>query len=490
MGKKSKIGRNSPCPCGSGKKYKKCCLGSVDWNDVREQGDFIDNLSVRGRNKLFIARLGEILFEKPSRIPTDLKSYKKSFTSDAVAEINETILEIWPPNTDIQKALSKSQEEVSGLYVGDYHPEYILKGLVRHSIYATKILIVDPFIYPLSVRDDFNPILHPDDYLSQTLRNVNFWFQLWPWIKEGIVEIIRTPGDFDKQLLWDSMIAQEKKFKDNEALNQAANESVHEIMKRHSSEMAFRLSVLSIPDSRLENFYDQTKLKEIGIEFTEFEKYIEEKRNSNPDFLKPLGVSEGSGEVMMFTTGANHTIASITAKMTGSYIVTDMLSKWKEIEYDYDNYATKNSHWSPFAKAWQNLELQFLNNVNLEHALNLRKEDRLGGLRVFLRKVWKAARTSEPFNESNVQLLAEELEYEIKLAEEEWKQIDRDLIKMVGGVASLGAVSAGPMIASGFGAFLGGGIIVSGAATLIAKILQRKGFSNKFPAAFFMNLNN
>jgi hypothetical protein len=25
--KKKKIGRNAPCPCGSGKKYKKCCLG-------------------------------------------------------------------------------------------------------------------------------------------------------------------------------------------------------------------------------------------------------------------------------------------------------------------------------------------------------------------------------------------------------------------------------------------------------------------------------
>jgi len=22
-----KIGRNEPCPCGSGKKFKKCCLG-------------------------------------------------------------------------------------------------------------------------------------------------------------------------------------------------------------------------------------------------------------------------------------------------------------------------------------------------------------------------------------------------------------------------------------------------------------------------------
>ena len=25
-----KIGRNDPCPCGSGKKYKKCCLGKED----------------------------------------------------------------------------------------------------------------------------------------------------------------------------------------------------------------------------------------------------------------------------------------------------------------------------------------------------------------------------------------------------------------------------------------------------------------------------
>ena len=26
---KEKVGRNDPCPCGSGKKYKKCCLGKV-----------------------------------------------------------------------------------------------------------------------------------------------------------------------------------------------------------------------------------------------------------------------------------------------------------------------------------------------------------------------------------------------------------------------------------------------------------------------------
>jgi uncharacterized protein len=26
MGSEPKVGRNDPCPCGSGKKYKKCCL--------------------------------------------------------------------------------------------------------------------------------------------------------------------------------------------------------------------------------------------------------------------------------------------------------------------------------------------------------------------------------------------------------------------------------------------------------------------------------
>ncbi len=30
----SKIGRNEPCPCGSGKKYKKCCI-----DELLVQGD-------------------------------------------------------------------------------------------------------------------------------------------------------------------------------------------------------------------------------------------------------------------------------------------------------------------------------------------------------------------------------------------------------------------------------------------------------------------
>jgi len=31
----TKIGRNDPCPCGSGKKYKDCCMGKNDQPDEK-----------------------------------------------------------------------------------------------------------------------------------------------------------------------------------------------------------------------------------------------------------------------------------------------------------------------------------------------------------------------------------------------------------------------------------------------------------------------
>lgn len=34
-----KIGRNDPCPCGSGKKYKNCCLASGKYETVHQLGD-------------------------------------------------------------------------------------------------------------------------------------------------------------------------------------------------------------------------------------------------------------------------------------------------------------------------------------------------------------------------------------------------------------------------------------------------------------------
>jgi len=52
MSEKQKIGRNDPCPCGSGKKYKKCCgkqdttkaIPDLSWQDS-------DGIHVIGKGK-------------------------------------------------------------------------------------------------------------------------------------------------------------------------------------------------------------------------------------------------------------------------------------------------------------------------------------------------------------------------------------------------------------------------------------------------------
>ena len=144
--------------------------------------------------------------------------------------------------------------------------------------------------------------------------------------------------------------------------------------------------------------------------------------------------------------------------------------------------------WSPFAKALQESPLKFLNNLHLKHALKLRNEGRLESLRSFLLKVWKHARTEEPFDEANARLFAEELREEVSFAKEEWDKIDQDLIKIVGGETGAGLLAAGPLIAAGHGLFVGAAAAAVGAATLAALYKRRRHFPDRFPAAFFMNI--
>lgn len=52
-----KVGRNEPCPCGSGKKYKRCCQGKVSSLEVE-------------RRKLKVIRREMAAAERRARIAT------------------------------------------------------------------------------------------------------------------------------------------------------------------------------------------------------------------------------------------------------------------------------------------------------------------------------------------------------------------------------------------------------------------------------------
>ncbi len=446
------------------------------------------HLSVRGRNTYFVSRLAEILELDTGKIRT-LSDYKARFTTNAVRQIHEAVLETWPPQLDITSILEATATDVSGLYIGDYGIDYISRGIVRHSIYANKLLVVDPFVYPTSVRDEYNPIVEPEQYRTQTLKNVNFWFSLLPWIEAGIIEVIRTPADFDRRLNWESFQRQLKKYEENKDLVDAAEISVQEMKKRHMDKFAFQQLLLGAPDSYIEKLIKKLGLEKDGYTAKDFLKYVQSERERDPDFLEPFGPNLKAGQLHMMTTGTSYDIAQLTASITRSYLVTDLYAKWREIEIDRASHNAESKVWSPFAKALQESPLRFLNGLRLEHALKLRNEGRLESMRRFLLRVWRHARTEEPFEEANVRMLAKELKEEIAHAEEEWEKIDQDLLKIVGGELGAGLLAAGPLIEAGHGHFVAAAAVAVGATTLAASFRQRRRFPDRFPAAFFMKIH-
>jgi len=397
-------------------------------------------------------------------------------------------MNVWPPDMDIENTLSQDRGQVNGLYIGDYTTEYILKGLAKHSIYSDKIIVIDPFVYPSSVRDEFNPILSSERYRAQTLKNVNLWLSLYPWIDAGIVEVIRTPADFNARLMWDSMVRQKKKFEENEELNEALEKSAREFHEKHFEEEAFRMQILSAPNEYLEHILKESGLDKEGIHSGDMIRYVEKLRQRDPNFLEPLDSKSQSGQLYIFSSGTNYEIAVLTSNLTRAYLITDIYSRWKEIEIDRAQHNAHNRAWAPFAKAIQEVELKCLHDIQLDHAMRLREEGHLEGLRIFLKKVLKEASLSDPYDEANARLLGDELKDQIRRAEEEWKGLDRKFLKWFGAELGASLLAAGPLIQSGNGMFLAAALATTTAIQIGVSEREAAGFQTKFPAAFFLQI--
>jgi len=121
--------------------------------------------------------------------------------------------------------------------------------------------------------------------------------------------------------------------------------------------------------------------------------------------------------------------------------------------------------------------------VPLQAALTLREENRLESLRFFLRKVWRSCRDPDEFSDVNAVNLSAELCDEIAKADDEWKKIDRDLLKWFGGMGaalvSSGSVGFVPAAAAAS---------ITGVAGLIQSRIRRSTFKERYPAGFFLGL--
>jgi hypothetical protein len=473
-----KLGRNTPCLCGSGRKYKNCCLGKKDWESLIRRPDFTRHLSLRGKNTFFLNSAATILGLDPTDRQIDWSVLKNRVNPEHVGLIHQLVREVWPDGDDLMRILRESGS-LSGLYSGTYTPETVMQSLSRHGLYSDAILMFDPFMYPGTVRPEYDPIIHPEKYVSHTIKCLYMWFSLAPWMHSGILKMIRSPADYDRTLRWNSLKAEEQRVEKHPELKEMMDK-VKEDVDITAGEIGWATEyfLLSYPDDSVAEMLRSGGFPQDEIDA--FMRYRERKKRSHPYYTE-----RRENEMLVTTLGECYGMTRRVADVSGAFLLTDNRVRWKMIEIDRREVGVNESAWEPFAAAMQTAQLKYLDDISLEGCLKLRKDGLLERMRSFLRRVWATARSEDGFSAATAEQFAAELDEEVALAEAEWKEIDANLVKWFAGEAAA-ALAAAPSIGLANVGWLAASLSLMGIANVTEAELKRRDLPRRMPGAFFM----
>lgn len=485
-----RIGRNQECPCESGLKFKKCCKGKVDWESIPFTGDtYIRHLSLRGKNLLFLADAFEALqFDRLDR-DRGWAAIKKACSADVVRRIHEAVVRIWPGQEDLRRVLWEERGKASALYVGTYEPATVMRGITRHSLYTDRILLIDPFQYAPRVRPEYNPLENPEMHRIDTVRSIRLWIALSPWIEAGLVNFIRSPGDYDYSLWRTCIEREETKYEQHPELRESMENQVRDFVDSGFDDYE-QFMMLSMPDDYLVRRYLEEHPEADEFATQRFMRWIQARREDHPYYIP---APDGGGrplnhQLLHWSSGANYELAKVTAQLTGAHLVTDLQARWKEVALDKNAAKLGEDPWQPFARAFSDVELKFLDQVPLPAALTLRREGRLEKMRSFLRRVWHATALEDPYDESGVRMLKDELTDHIDRANEEWRKINVELSKWFGAETGASIATLPQFVSSGTVEWLAAGILTATVANVGAAWYKRRMLVDRTPAAFLLRL--
>jgi hypothetical protein len=407
---------------------------------------------------------------------------KRAITPQAVRKINEAILEIWPPTTDIGTALKPADARQIAFFSGDYRPSPLLSSIGRHLLYADRVALADPFQYPLSLRDEYNPLLHPEKHRTTTAKNVMVWFRLADLIRQGLVNVIRLPSDFDHRLRRTNMKASEALVQRYPELDEAVKKAVRYRVDEdnHESEEWW---MLCQPDEEIVSAFLKAQPGAADAEVAAFLAHVHKRRDEHPYYL-PHTV--GDEELIAETTGSTPYDSVQVANLTGAYLLTDLEPRWRQFEFLQREAQQPLDDRSRVARGLQNIRVPMAAHLDLRLAQRIREEGQLDRVRAMLDKLMRQAGSERPLSDSEAKAFEDELLDAIAEAKDEYAEIDRELLKFTGGeligLAGLYGMTGGALTISL------GAAAAAGALNLVGSTWKRRSFKARYPAAMFMDL--
>lgn len=329
----SKLSRNDLCGCGSGKKYKNCCLNThmklrTTWSVA----------SIRERNLAFCKCIRDVLGIDKGK---SWKDIRKELSCKQITDIYSYYSILWPKETDVYELLPKLDGKFRGLYTGVLDVRTIKNHALPIASMFDEFLIQTPIINPNNLKSEFSPITSPNQYKYQALKDFIFMLQLEPYIDYGHINLIPNPSEFDLELK-KAMLEMAKGRRNNEPVSSRAD---HKIYLRLAIEDLLNTTSMIPLDTRIRMFSNEFKLNKTDVIqlLKEYDSNIE---TSSLALLQPLP-SGKSGQFIQYCMGPNYEMALLVAQVTGSVVVTDSESRWQElISAQHKNQDVINYPWS------------------------------------------------------------------------------------------------------------------------------------------------
>jgi tetratricopeptide (TPR) repeat protein len=161
----NKIGRNDPCPCGSGVKYKRCCLNNksvtINKTTSKSEGPVVSRLA--------IMRFQQKLTDNPKQLESVTKETEKYFNRMDIS-FNDFILQRWNLNKVRKMSTSEIIEKLQSLHI-DFEIEQFKEQTQN---YISAIQLSEDLYYT----QDFHAKVLDEDFIWLAI--IELWNRIIP----------------------------------------------------------------------------------------------------------------------------------------------------------------------------------------------------------------------------------------------------------------------------------------------------------------------
>ncbi|AKB75356.1 hypothetical protein MSLAZ_2095 [Methanosarcina lacustris Z-7289] len=220
-----KIGRNDPCPCGSGKKYKNCCLG----RKVATTNQITSKPEKQGISQLAIMRFQQKLQEKPEELEKigkqigkqigkysddqdtsfkdfilggwTLKKVRKMSTSDIIEKLESMNIDF-----EIERFKKQAQNYISAIQLAEDHyytQNFQAQDQDEDFIWLAIIELwnrIIPEKFNIEMIDDFIQDGYEDIGKQDSRGGIEKWEKAWNMIMSILPPQVKSVKDADKFL--------------------------------------------------------------------------------------------------------------------------------------------------------------------------------------------------------------------------------------------------------------------------------------------------